>query len=244
MKKIAIIVLMGFSVMACTSTSNMKHLVEVSDEPKMLRGFVDHVGETRERLSHTMAVGDPAGIHYAYDLEVGNLVAVWQGQFVDATPMWDNRGNGSFRPLGMMQYLDKGQSLARLNKDKDDFSTEQNAKQFRPRGYAIDSDSGHPVFKYDFEGLQVLDKTYPDEKQTSFIREISIPNKERGKNLYFKLAEATDIVELSKGVYSVDDRQFYLQVLSGPKPTIRRLNGRQQLIVNLSSDDITYKIIW
>jgi len=222
----------------------MKRLVEVGTEPKMLRGFIDHYGETRERLSHTIAVGDPSGIHYAYDLEVGNLVAVWQGQFVDATPMWDNRGNGSYRPLGMMQYLDKGQSLARLNKDKDDFSTELNTQQLRPRGYVLDSETGHPVFKYDFEGLKVLDKIYPDEKHTSFIREVSISSKQRGKDLYFKLGEGAEITELSKGLYSVDGRQFYLQVLSGAKPRIRRLNGRQQLIVDLSTDDLTYKIIW
>ncbi len=39
-----------------------------------------------KRLTHTIGVGDPAGIHYVYDLESGNIACVWRGDFVDATP--------------------------------------------------------------------------------------------------------------------------------------------------------------
>ena len=88
--------------------------IKVGSEPKLLRAFLDFKGQRKDRLTHIIGVGDPSGTHYVYDLNAANLVCVWHGDFVDATPMWHDRGDGSFRPRGAVQYLFNSQPLAFL----------------------------------------------------------------------------------------------------------------------------------
>ena len=81
--------------------------VQGGNEVKLLRAFIDYQGDKSQRLTHTIGVSEPNGVNYVYDLAAGNLVCVWRGDFVDATPMWHDRGDGSFKPLGAAQYLMK-----------------------------------------------------------------------------------------------------------------------------------------
>ena len=43
-----------------------------------------------------MNVGSNKGLHYTYDMDHGNMVQLWRGEFLDATPMWHDRGDGSW----------------------------------------------------------------------------------------------------------------------------------------------------
>ena len=52
----------------------------------ILRSFVDLPGNVR--LTHSVNVGSPEGLHYTYDMDNGMLAQVWRGGFLDATPMW------------------------------------------------------------------------------------------------------------------------------------------------------------
>jgi Domain of Unknown Function (DUF1080) len=89
-------------------------LIHAGAEPRLLRAFVDFNGDRSKRITHSIGVGDPTGTHYVYDLDAGNVACVWRGDFVDATPMWHDRGDGSFKPLGAAQFLYMNQSLAFL----------------------------------------------------------------------------------------------------------------------------------
>jgi len=64
---------------------NPEYLIALEKEPITQRGFWMHEGQKR---THCIAVGNPQGIHYSYDLESGSLLQVWNGDFMDATKMW------------------------------------------------------------------------------------------------------------------------------------------------------------
>jgi hypothetical protein len=215
--------------------------LKASNEPKLLRAFIDFDGDRKRRLTHTIGVGDPSGINYVYDMESGNLACVWRGDFVDATPMWHDRGDGSFRPLGAAQYLFINQPLAFLLSVSDAFPAVGKEGEFKSKGYVIDQSSLLPVFKYEYNGLEVQDKIYPDDKNRSVTREIIL--KERGSKpgLYFKVAEGNEIVKLNDDTYVID-KKYYIQ--STAAITLREINGKKELILWVEGTSIKYTIIW
>lgn len=215
-------------------------------QPRLLRAFLDFNGDRKQRLTHTIGVGDPSGTHYVYDLKSGNLVCAWHGDFVDATPMWHDRGDGSFRPRGAVQYLFNNQPLAFLTTDKDAFPVTDRAALvqdggYRGKGYDID-ESGRPVFRYTYQGLDVEDKIYPDDDNRAITHEISIKNRGTRKGLYYKLGEGDEIQQLKDGLYSLNDKQYYIRV-SGATPIIREGNGKKELIIPVESN-VKYSIQW
>lgn len=216
-------------------------LIDVGSAPRLLRAFVDFKGDRNKRLTHTIGVGDPSGTHYVYDLESGNLVCVWRGSFVDATPMWHDRGDGSFKPRGSAQYLFVGQPLAFLASQTEAFPVMGKEGEFRTQGYSI-NESGKPVFKYLYQGLEVEDKIYPDDNNRSVTHEISIRNRGTKTGLHYKLAEGSTIVSMPDGSYAIDDKQFYI------KPSgnvfIRDVNGKKELLTSVDGSVLKYTIIW
>lgn len=214
---------------------------EVGAQPRLLRAFLDFNGKRSERLTHTIGVGDPSGTHYVYDLERGNLACVWRGSFVDATPMWHDRGDGSFKPRGGAQYLFVNQPLAFLNTPADAFPSIGKEGEFRSKGYLIDETTGRPVFKYLYQGLEVEDRLYPDDENRSITRELKIANRGTKTGLYYKLAEGNSITSMPDGSYSID-KQYYVKP-SGTV-TIRTVNGKQELVMNVEGSTVKYTVIW
>ncbi len=217
--------------------------VKVGNRPTLLRAFLDYEGNRGKRLTHTIGVGDPGGVHYIYDVQAGNLVAVWKGDFVDATPMWHDRGDGSFKPMGMVQYLTYSPPMAVLNEANTPFPEKASDKNFRSKGYIIDA-TGKPTFKYLFHGMEVEDKVYPDEKNNTVTREVHVKGAEAQPNLSFKIAEAKDIQAMAGGRYIIGDNAYYIQLLSASKPLIREVNGQKELVSAINGEPLKYSIIW
>jgi hypothetical protein len=215
-------------------------LIQVGNEPRLLRAFLDFNGDRRRRLTHTIGVGDPTGVNYVYDLGSGNVACVWRGNFVDATPMWHERGDGSFDPRGAVQYLFSGPSLAVLANENDAFPTTYPEGTFKSKGYTIEESTARPVFKYVYQGLEVVDKVYPEEAKI-ITREITIKNKET-QSVYFKLAEGASIIKLADGSYAVDDKQFYIKTDSAA--IVRTAGEKKELVVKVDGSAIKYSIIW
>src|SRR5690554_4316114 len=71
-------------------------LVE-ANESTILISFMDLGKDVR--VVHAVSVGSANNVHYTYDMDHGMLVQAWRGQFLDATPMWDGRGNGTSLPM-------------------------------------------------------------------------------------------------------------------------------------------------
>lgn len=220
-------------------------LINPGNEPRMLRAFLDFEGDYKQRLTHTIGVGDPSGINYVYDLKAGNLVCVWRGDFVDATPMWHDRGDGSFKPMGATQYLFNNQPMAFLPTSTSSFpvitrDAEIKAGEYRGKGYEIEEATGRPIFKYSYQGIDVEDKIYPD--QSSITHEVNIKNRGTKSGLYYKLAEGKAIQQMPNGKYAVDDKSYYIHV-TGVTPQVRGNTGNQELVVPVEGS-FSYTIIW
>jgi hypothetical protein len=222
-------------------------LISPGSEPRLLRAFLDFKNDYSQRLTHTIGVGDPSGTHYVYDLKSGNLVCVWHGKFVDATPMWHDRGDGSFKPLGAVQYLFNNEPLAFLSSATDAFpvmlhETQLSNTLYKGKGYQIEEATSRPVFLYTYDGIEVTDKIYPDDNDRIITHEVSIKNRGTKPGLHYKIAEGKSIIELPNGLYAIDDKQYYVKV-AGAKPTIREINGKKELIIAIDSS-VKYSIIW
>ncbi len=218
-------------------------LLEPGSKPRLHRGFVDFNGDRSQRLTHTVAIGDPSGLHYIYDMRSGNVVCVWKGGFVDATPMWHDRGDGSFRPLGAPLFLSKDQPLAKLADQSSKFPEAAPEGSYIGRGYAIDPESGRPVFLSSYEGLELEHRVFPEDDDRILTQEVVV-KKGQPENVYFKLAEGSEIEQMPDGAWVVDDHAYYVRVAPGVTPFVRNINGKKELVTVLPQQSLKYSIIW
>lgn len=207
----------------------------------MIRSFIDVVPNVRS--VHAISVGGPQQVAFSYDLDNGTLLQGWHGGFIDATPMWDGRGNGTSKPLGNVTRFTKKPVLAvsKLASQQDKWVVDTLNTGFRTKGYVMD-DQERPEFKYNIYGANITDAVKIMANGQGLTREINVANS--SKDLYFLLANADSIEEVSKGLYLVDDKSYYLQFDAQTKPTIRTAEGgKKELIVELGSK-LNYSILF
>ncbi len=215
--------------------------VQPDSKPRMLRAFVSF-NRNGKRLSHTIGVGTPEGINYIYDLGAGNLVGVWRGKFVDATPMWHSRGDGSFKPMGAVQWTFLNQPIAQLSDSNAAFPETGVAPDFVSKGYTIDKTTWLPVFKYRYKDVDIENRITPDTNNNYVVHDIQF-SKSGLTNWYCKLASG-EVKKMSDGAYVINEQQYYVKVLSGQIPIIREVNGETELIIPVDGSNIKYEIIW
>jgi hypothetical protein len=66
----------------------------VTERPVVLRTFMPEAG------SRAFAVGYPGGVSVAFDAARCRLSYAWSGNFLDASPVWNDRGGSPAKPLG------------------------------------------------------------------------------------------------------------------------------------------------
>jgi hypothetical protein len=128
-------------------------------EPTLLRSFSDVVkdGKKQKRITHAVNVGNQDKLHYTYDLSNGAIAQIWKGDFLDTSPMWDNRGDGSSRPRGAVLALTDTQIFV-LNDSKGTFSEAPiESSNYRALGYDLNTDN-LPTFRYKIYGSDVEDQ--------------------------------------------------------------------------------------
>ncbi|CAH0997425.1 hypothetical protein EMA8858_03558 [Emticicia aquatica] len=207
-------------------------------EPVILRSFMDIKEDGKaKRIVHAVSVGNKENIHFTYDLDNGALFQIWKGGFLNTTPMWNDRGDGSSKPMGSVISLSDSPLLNVLASPTNSWGNLD--ESYRPRGYELD-ENGQPTFKYDFAGGFISDKITPSEDGKLFKREIAV--KGSVTNLYARLAVAKNITKTPEGLYIIGDNAYYLKVIEGT-PSIRESNGQKELIAPLS-EKITYSIIF
>ncbi|NKI26385.1 DUF1080 domain-containing protein [Arenibacter sp. 6A1] len=215
--------------------------VSAEAEPRMLRGFVSFKGN-EQRLSHTIGVGTNEGLNFVYDLESANLVGVWRGNFVNATPMWHSRGDGSFNPDGAVQWTFLNQPLAQLEDLNVAFPATGTTPDFKPEGYTMDTTDGLPIFKHTYKGAAITNKIYPNNNNTHLIHEINVSGTVDA-NWYYKIASGK-AEKQADGSFTINDKEYYINILSGQQPIVREINGETELLVLADGSTIKYEIIW
>ncbi len=207
----------------------------------VLRSFMDFRkpgDKARFRIVHAVSVGSPENLHYTYDLDKGALVQVWRGRFLDATPMWNDRGDGSSRPLGSVTLLDH--DLFFGANVTGNWPADTAGTGYKPVGYELD-ENDVPTFRYRIYGADVTDAIKIEEGKY-FIREVSLKNNTR--NLQARLAEGTKIEKVAEGLYAVDDKSYFIRTEGGTSATIRNTSAGQELIASPSGGKIVYSLLF
>lgn len=206
----------------------------------ILRSFMD---VDTVRVTHAVNVGSPQQLHYTFDLDKGMIVQAWRGGFLDATPMWHSRGDGSSRPSGSLLKFGKPiMALQTLGASATSWSADTAGTGYRSKGYILDA-TDRPTFRYQIYNTMVNDVTRVMENNQGLQREISVASPVA--NLFIRLAEADKIETVSEGLYLVNDKSYYLRLdnTGGSKPVIRDSNGHKELIIPIQSK-ITYSILF
>ncbi|OOQ57054.1 3-keto-disaccharide hydrolase [Mucilaginibacter pedocola] len=209
-------------------------------ENTVLRSFTDLPGGIR--VTHGIGVGSTEQLHYTYDADKGMLVQIWRGSFLDATPMWHERGDGSSRPAGSVQYFGKpAPGLAKLATADAAWPADTNGTAYKPKGYTLDKDT-RPTFKYWIYGALVTDASTVIPGGQGLHREVNVSAPVEG--LTMRLAQGSKIEQLKNGFYTVDD-QYYIKLDEGTdaKPTIRTQGSTQELVTPIKQK-LTYSIIF
>jgi len=218
--------------------------LEALNRPRLVRGFLKFKKGEGETLTHTLAVGNPQGVHFVYDLKTGTPACVWRGPFGDVAPMWVARAGGAFRPLGAVQFLCSGQSIASLPDSMAPFPRlEEDPAHFHNQGYKLEKDTGLPIFLYSVEGHSIEDILMPDEKGNGVVRKLTIPSLPPSMPFYLKLAEGQEITQISARRYLID-QQYYVEFPDVQSAFLRKMGDQTELVVNLKAGVLQYSLIW
>lgn len=207
-------------------------LVDQQDVP-MLRSFMDL--PDGKRITHALSVSSPQQVHYSYDLSKGNLFQVWRGGFLDATPMWNDRGNGASVPLGAVVFLGNPE------KNLQGIEFQSNKQNFDSQGYQ--TKNGGVEFSYDLQGINFKDFIISRADGKGLDRTLSSTGGTANKQ--YAIAEGAELKLIKDGLYWVADKGFYIQVdpKSANKSVIQSSGDKQQLLVSLNSQ-IQYAILF
>ncbi len=202
------------------------------------------------KVTFCAAVGAPSGIHYGIDLSRGAIVNSWKGGFIDATTMWTDRGEEQLaRPRGSVIEYDAKPAFSILETENSVWpDSTETGNGFKFLGYTL-NDAGQPTFRYDFKGTAIQDKIVPGGDNRYLTRTLKIDQTNQPGQLWFKFASAGKIELIGNGLYSIDDKTYYIQILPDQriKPIIRTTKDGAELVVSpVTKDEIglQYSIIW
>jgi Domain of Unknown Function (DUF1080) len=189
-----------------------------ADVPKVFRSFMDYTvnNETDHRITHAVQVGHPLQTHYTYNMSNGALAQIWKGDFLYTSPMWDNRGDGSSRPLGSVKTLGDYPILVKESQLSDTSRVFEAAANFRPLGYDLD-EAGVPTFRYSAYGTTVKDEITVRPEGKGIIRNIELADERQP--LVFRLAIASKIQRVGN-MFIIGDHEYYVTIMPKLEPKI------------------------
>jgi hypothetical protein len=240
---VATVFITGFTISAVLAQQPRKRPDPVyvdATENTIVRSFIDLPGGNG-RVTHSVNVGSPTTVHYTYDLDKGSIVVLWKGDFLNASSMWIERGDGSSKVRGKATYFGKpALTLAKLSSDQATWLADTTGTGYKPTGYKLD-DTGLPTFMYKIYGAQISDASRVLPNGEGIQRIITTPAAITG--MYARLASAKQIVKVSEALYTIDDKAYQLRLDDGVIPVIRLSAEGQELLVPFQTK-LTYSIIF
>ncbi|MDN3688646.1 3-keto-disaccharide hydrolase [Cyclobacterium jeungdonense] len=204
-------------------------LIDPNERP-VLRSFMDLPGGYR--MTHAVSVASPDNVHYTYDMDYGNLIQIWKGEFLNATPMWYSRGDGSSRPMGTLLYLGSPAfSLAQLSSTEQAWPTDTLGSGYKVNGYRVLSEEHELQFSYEVFGVAVEDKLEVVSGGKGLKRILNLGGSL--ENRYVRVIASEKIENLGNGLYLVGDKAYYIQLAEEIQsvPILRDSNGQKELLV-------------
>jgi mono/diheme cytochrome c family protein len=177
-----------------------KMVLDVGDRPKVFRTFLERAG------NRGIAVGYPAGLHFAFDAEQIRLCEAWSGEFLDVAPVWTGRGGNVAPQLGPIVWSAPAGPALMLEKPEGEWPTDSGRKHgLKFGGYRLEPD-GTPVFLWDLrkpelaadepsppDAVHVEETFVPDPSpDVLFVRTLTITNLADGVSLYFHAPARSD----------------------------------------------------
>ncbi len=206
--------------------------VRAESGPELVRSFMNH---NNKKLTHVMSVGDPSQVHYSYDLLQGGMLQAWKGDFLNTTDMWHERGEPqTASALGAPVVLPGNCPIYDKSLAKDSMA------DYQYKGYTLSA--GLPVFSYAYRQLKVRDQVQPAENGKGLKRSISITGEGKEKTMV-RIAQANEITPLGKGLYSIGNQAYFVQIAPELYPRIETYLG-QKLLVLPGSETVQYQLIW
>ncbi|MCK8491002.1 DUF1080 domain-containing protein [Spirosoma sp. RP8] len=216
--------------------------VLAKSDPVMQRGFVNHHGK---KHTHTISVGEPGYANYSVDLQKGEFLQIWRGDFLETTPMWHGRGETQLSvPMGSVIELSGKPSLAFLS-DKNTVWPDSNAT-YNNLGYDVDQ-AGRPIFKYTLGTANVRESLAATDEGRKLSHTFTVTPATEG--IWCRVAEGSDIVQLGNGLYAINDKQYFIELPGKEKPVIRTTStNTKELLLPIgaknNAGNVTYSIIW
>lgn len=220
-------------------------LVEANTS-KVFRSFRNIPGDETSRghlLTHAVSVGHPKQLHYTYDMNRGAIVQLWRGGFLDATPMWYNRGNGTSRPVGSVLHFEvPAMGVGKISSPQQEWAIDTTGINYTSLGYTLDGND-LPSFLYSIYGAKIEDVSRVLDDAQGIKRRISIASPV--ENLFVRLTSGKKIEKLSKDLYLVGDKEFYIRLdnMGKAQPIVRGNGKEQELLVPLSKE-LTYTLLF
>ena len=214
------------------------------NQVQRIRSFVQMPGEKTKR-THAISVGSPTKMHYTIDLDQMALLQVWKGDFANATDMWYERGEPQLlTPLGETVYMPGQTPLMVLANESAAWPDSVSENTLQYKGMKVDK-QGTPTMEYKLAGTTVMDAIKPDGD--ALTRTLTLTGSPNG-TLYCRVAAGTSVEEVSKGLYAVNDRSYYIRIDPKANAKMRQSSGKQELLLPVDMKNgtgtVQYSIVY
>ena len=212
-------------------------VISANQRPEMVRSFILMEGETQKR-THCLSVGSAQGLHYTLDLNRGSLLQFWKGTFADVTEMWFERGEPQLlKPLGLT-LVTKGQTDVAPLTDNN-AAWPDSTLEIAYKGYRLDA-AGNPAVKYTYSNAELTDAILP--AANGLTRTLTV-NGAVSVPLYMKLATGSRISQIEKGLYEINDQQYFVRTDPKLNAIVRSQNNQQELLLPIGNG-VQYTLVW
>jgi mono/diheme cytochrome c family protein len=215
--------------------------LEPRDEAIIYRNFIQGAGP------RGIGVGYPERAHLAFDAQQMRLALLWQGDFIDASKHWVDRGAGFQAPLGdKLVPMHDGAPFAALADSTAPWPKESgHAAGYQFGGYTLDPKQ-RPAFEYRFGKLEVSDffEAVAGKPAPSFKRTMKFQCKEATANLWYRAAVSKKVEKQEDGSFKLENGlTLRFELPAGDAPTIRQAAGTSELLVPLKLREGTLMLV-
>ncbi|MEX2600621.1 MAG: DUF1080 domain-containing protein [Balneolaceae bacterium] len=236
-----------YSLTPPENVRRMPLIVNPESEPKVMHGFMRLDSRV---YPHTIAVGYPGRVHFAFDTRTSALMKIWKGDFLNMNSMWVNRGGGNLslnEPAAI--NLSGAPAFAFLSgSDAAWPDSLQEERTFTFHNYRFGPD-GDVTLTYELDSNRIEDRFYAQNGGRELVRELSFERPSPAEELTIRVASGTSITRLPNGLYQADDKSFYIRLEpdSQRQAWIRETENGRELLLGVPAGEeaaLSYTYIW